>query len=90
MSDSVPPPAAPATTEAPQTAQQETTVTAHFKMIFICVLVITLLAFVVFVLVGIFIKEPTKRAQNVSAICATISQMGFGAIFGLLGGVRSA
>jgi hypothetical protein len=64
---------------------QTTSVPAHFKMIFIWVAIITLITFAVFVATGIFIKKPTEEAKNVSAICGTICQMGFGAIFGLLG-----
>lgn len=70
-------------------AVQSTTVTAHFKMIFLSVLGLTCFTFLSLVLLSVFVRKPTEQAQNVMTIAGTISQMGVGAIFGLLGGVKS-
>ncbi|WP_432198533.1 hypothetical protein [Streptomyces sp. bgisy027] len=63
-----------------------TTVTSHFKMVFIAVVVITVGALAANLYIAIFIPKPTDAAKSAMDTCATIANLGFGAIVGLLGG----
>ncbi|MFC4980014.1 hypothetical protein [Streptomyces atroolivaceus] len=83
--------AAPAvvTDQMPVTAAavpEVTTVTAHFKLVFICVTVITVLTLVASLYIGIFIEKPTDAAKSAMDTCSTLANLGFGAMVGLLGG----
>jgi hypothetical protein len=62
-----------------------TRVDPTFKLIFVSSVVLTLLTFSVWVGTAIFAAD-TTAARNLIAGCETISKMGFGAVFGLLGG----
>lgn len=63
-----------------------TTMTAHFKLVFICVTVITLLTLVASLYIGIFEEKPTEAAKSAMDTCSTLANLGFGAMVGLLGG----
>ncbi|MGV9271775.1 hypothetical protein [Streptomyces griseosporeus] len=63
-----------------------TTVTAHFKLVFLCVTVITLLTLVASLYIGIFVEKPTEAAKSAMDTCSTLANLGFGAMVGLLGG----
>lgn len=63
-----------------------TTVTAHFKLVFICVTVITLLTLLASLYIGIFVEKPTEAAKSAMDTCSTLANLGFGAMVGLLGG----
>jgi hypothetical protein len=63
-----------------------TTVTAHFKLVFICVTVITLLTLLASLYIGIFVEKPTEAAKSAMETCSTLANLGFGAMVGLLGG----
>ncbi len=63
-----------------------TTVTTHFKLIFIGVLTITGAALLASIALGILIQDQTEASQSAASTVSTIAQMGFGAIVGLLGG----
>ncbi|MFJ9915426.1 hypothetical protein [Actinacidiphila glaucinigra] len=81
-------PAAVVTQGAPNDAAAPalTTVTAHFKLVFICVTVITLLTLVASLYIGIFVAKPTEAAKSAMDTCSTLANLGFGAMVGLLGG----
>lgn len=63
-----------------------TTVTAHFKLVFLCVSVITVLTLVASLYIGIFVEKPTEAAKSAMDTCSTLANLGFGAMVGLLGG----
>ncbi|MEU9285012.1 hypothetical protein AB0D57_09850 [Streptomyces sp. NPDC048275] len=79
--------AAPAAVPATATdAAAVTTVTAHFKLVFICVTVITVLTLMASLYIGIFVEKPTEAAKSAMDTCSTLANLGFGAMVGLLGG----
>ncbi|MEV2261057.1 hypothetical protein AB0J13_20615 [Streptomyces anulatus] len=63
-----------------------TTVTAHFKMVFLAVLVITIGTLAANLYIAIFVEKPTEAAKSAMDTCSTLTNLGFGAIVGLLGG----
>lgn len=63
-----------------------TTVTPHFKLVFISVAVITLLTLMASLYIGIFVEKPTDAAKSAMDTCSTLANLGFGAMVGLLGG----
>lgn len=63
-----------------------TTVTAHFKLVFICVTVITVLSLAASLYIGVFVPDPTEAAKSAMNTCSTLANLGFGAMVGLLGG----
>lgn len=80
---------APTASQAPVAtvaAPEVTTVTAHFKLVFICVTLITVLTLIASLYIGIFVKNPTDAAKSAMDTCATLANLGFGAMVGLLGG----
>lgn len=62
-----------------------TTVTSHFKMIFICILLITVSCGVGNFWMAMGIQQPTSSQQDVMSTMSTVWKMGVGSIFGLLG-----
>jgi hypothetical protein len=72
------------TTVAPATG--ETSVSQHFRLVFFGVLAITLLTLGASLYIGIFVAKPTEAAKSAMETCSTLSQLGFGAMVGLLGG----
>jgi hypothetical protein len=96
MSESLAGPTSEAAANAPATgvpgavagtpAPAVTTVTAHFKLVFLCVTVITLLTLVASLYIGIFVEKPTEAAKSAMDTCSTLANLGFGAMVGLLGG----
>lgn len=79
---------APTISAAPSTSTQPviTTVTAHFKLVFLCVTVITVLTLLASLYIGIFVEKPTEAAKSAMSTCSTLANLGFGAMVGLLGG----
>ncbi|MEZ7007419.1 hypothetical protein [Streptomyces sp. AD55] len=86
---------APATVRAPVAGQapavvaaapEVTTVTAHFKLVFLCVTAITVLTLLAALYIGVFVGEPTEAATSAMNTCSTLANLGFGAMVGLLGG----
>ncbi|MFD7390531.1 hypothetical protein ACFV46_18875 [Streptomyces sp. NPDC059852] len=63
-----------------------TTVSAHFKLVFISVTVITVLTLAASLYIGIFVEKPTEAAKSAMDTCSTLANLGFGAMVGLLGG----
>ncbi|MGD1942005.1 MAG: hypothetical protein ACFB0G_11895 [Leptolyngbyaceae cyanobacterium] len=61
-------------------------ITPKFKLIFIAVFSLTLLFFMTSVALAIFISDPNENQQEVFSNCVTLSQWGFVAIIGLIGG----
>jgi hypothetical protein len=87
MSDELTSPAASTTADqAPDDAPAVTTITAHFKLVFIGVMVITVFTLAASLYIGIFVKNPTEAAKSAMATCSTLANLGFGAMVGLLGG----
>ena len=72
--------------QAAADAPAVTTVTAHFKLVFIGVMVITVFTLAANLYIGIFVANPTEAAKSAMATCSTIANLGFGAMVGLLGG----
>ncbi|MGE9696045.1 hypothetical protein ACQKFA_20040 [Streptomyces sp. CH6] len=73
------------TTAAPSAAGGAT-VSQHFRLVFFGVLAITLLTLTASLYIGIFVAKPTEAAKSVMETCSNLSQLGFGAMVGLLGG----
>ncbi|MFZ4247010.1 hypothetical protein ACOZDF_17100 [Streptomyces griseoincarnatus] len=86
MSDSTTTPVADGTSQTPVAEPAVTTVTAHFKLVFICVAAITLITLMASLYIGIFIEKPTEATKSVMNTCSTLTNLGFGAMVGLLGG----
>ncbi|EST25807.1 hypothetical protein [Streptomyces roseochromogenus] len=63
-----------------------TTVTAHFKLVFLSVTLITVLTLAASLYIGIFVEKPTEAAKSAMDTCSTLANLGFGAMVGLLGG----
>ncbi|MGW3448961.1 hypothetical protein [Streptomyces sp. NPDC001076] len=63
-----------------------TTVTAHFKLVFLSVTLITVLTLAASLYIGIFVQKPTEAAKSAMDTCSTLANLGFGAMVGLLGG----
>ncbi|GGX65547.1 hypothetical protein GCM10010358_19900 [Streptomyces minutiscleroticus] len=86
--------AAPNTVDPSSTVGQQddsavpavTTITAHFKLVFICVALITVLTLMASLYIGIFVEKPTEAAKSAMDTCSTLANLGFGAMVGLLGG----
>ncbi|MFI6011498.1 hypothetical protein ACIBAG_22230 [Streptomyces sp. NPDC051243] len=70
----------------PTDAATVTTVSAHFKLVFISVTVITVLTLAASLYIGIFVEKPTEAAKSAMDTCSTLANLGFGAMVGLLGG----
>jgi hypothetical protein len=87
-------PTAPAVPEAPAPTAEATPdetaplviVTAHFKLVFICVTAITVFTLLACVSIGIFVSHPTEATTKALDLCSTIAASGFGALVGLLSG----
>jgi hypothetical protein len=56
-----------------------------FKMIYLSAVGLTVLVFAAWVLLASF-AQPTDAARSLISGCETISKLGFGALFGLVGG----
>ncbi|HEV7711816.1 MAG TPA: hypothetical protein VGP16_26750 [Asanoa sp.] len=63
-----------------------TRVTPAFKLVFLTVLGLTVIAFATNVILVIALKEPNEQAKTLIDTCSTITKAGFGAIVGLIGG----
>ncbi|MEU6153945.1 hypothetical protein ABZ816_28500 [Actinosynnema sp. NPDC047251] len=62
------------------------TVTTHFKMIFISVLLLEVALLLAMNGMAIFVHDPTEVVKNSISTCSTLATAGFGAICGLIGG----
>lgn len=60
-------------------------VQSHFKLVFLTVAGLSVLLLAIQVTLAVMIKEPTDAVDNVLTLCDTISKLGFGAIFGMIG-----
>lgn len=69
-----------------QHAVSSTTVSAHFKMIFLAVFSLTAALLVTRVGVGIMVANPTDSLKDAMSTCNLLGNAGFGAILGLIGG----
>ncbi|MFF8322006.1 MULTISPECIES: hypothetical protein [Streptomyces] len=72
--------------QAPIGTPAVTTVSAHFKLVFIGVMVITVFTLAASLYIGIFLENPTDAAKSAMDTCSTLANLGFGAMVGLLGG----
>lgn len=63
-----------------------TRVTPHFKMVFICIMTLTVLTLAASLYIGIFVERPTEVCKSAMDNCSKIANLGFGTILGLLGG----
>ncbi len=66
-----------------------TTVSAHFKMIFIFIAVLTVACAAGNIWMAIGIVEPTDSQRDVMATMSTLWKMGFGSMVGLVGAKAS-
>jgi hypothetical protein len=74
-------------TAAPaQEGVELTRVTPAFKLVFLTVLGLTVIAFATNVILVIALKDPNEQAKTLIDTCSTITKAGFGAIVGLIGG----
>jgi hypothetical protein len=69
-----------------QQAVPATTVSTHFKMIFLAVLLLTVALLVARISVGIMVAHPSDSLNDAMSHCDLLEDAGFGAILGLLGG----
>ncbi|MGP3913736.1 hypothetical protein [Nonomuraea sp. 10N515B] len=60
-------------------------VQSHFKLVFLTVAGLSVLLLAIQVTLAVMVKEPTDAVNNVLTLCDTISKLGFGAIFGMIG-----
>lgn len=67
-------------------AVPSTTVSVHFKMIFLAVFSLTVAMLAVRVGVAIFVASPTDSLKDAMATCNLLANAGFGAMLGLIGG----
>ncbi|MFE1235602.1 hypothetical protein [Streptomyces tendae] len=86
MSDSAAAPVTDETGQPPPPEPAVTTVTAHFKLVFISVAAITLITLMASLYIGIFVEKPTEATKSAMNTCSTLANLGFGAMVGLLGG----
>ncbi|WP_329614950.1 hypothetical protein OG244_19110 [Streptomyces brevispora] len=86
MTESVAGASPEAAAQEPAAAPAVMTVTPHFKLVFICVTVITVLTLLASLYIGIFVAKPTDAAKSAMDTCSTLANLGFGAMVGLLGG----
>jgi hypothetical protein len=70
---------------APQ-AVATTTVSAHFKMIFLAVFSLTVALLIVRVSVAIMVENPSDSLKEAMSTCNMLGNAGFGAILGLIVG----
>lgn len=61
-------------------------VSEHFKLVFLCVFVLTVAAFLVAVLMSALIDHPDGDVNGVVSWAENLSKIGFGGFIGLLGG----
>ncbi|WP_316234075.1 hypothetical protein [Bradyrhizobium sp. SZCCHNR1098] len=61
-------------------------VAAHFRLVFLSVLAVTVLTGATFVALAVFVQSPTPAQLSAIDTTRAITLAGFGAIFGLLGG----
>lgn len=62
------------------------TVTSHFKLVFISVLILEVALLIAMNGMAFAVAEPNETLQNSISTCATLATAGFGAICGLIGG----
>lgn len=62
------------------------TVTPVFKLVFLTVLALTVVALLLNVALVVSIDNPNDQAKSLIETCSTIVKAGFGAIVGLIGG----
>lgn len=73
-------------TATPGGGEPPTPIGAHFKMVFISVLVLESILIVATVMMAVLIKQPTPAVEDVMVNCRMLATTGFGAICGLIGG----
>lgn len=61
-------------------------ISSHFKMVWLTITALTLVLTFADLAMSIMLKHPTVAAQNAITMCDNVSKLGYGAIFGLLGG----
>jgi hypothetical protein len=74
------------TQQVEKAAAESIPVNPPFKLIFRSVLTLTVLLFVVNVILVLTVQHPSAQAQSLIDLCSRLCTIGFGAIFGLLGG----
>jgi hypothetical protein len=79
---------APAESDAGR-AVSATTVSTHFKMIFLAVFGLSAALLGVRIGVGILMQSPTEDLKDAMSTCTQLGIAGFGAILGLIGGKLS-
>lgn len=95
MGRAVEPAVAPAPAVVPAAAPEVTTaahtidvtkLTPLFKMVFLTITGLTVLAFAANLILVLVLDKPGDEAKSFLELCSTISKMGFAAIVGLIGG----
>lgn len=76
-------PASNAATTFPVTTE---TVTTHFKLIFISILLLEVALLIAMNGMAIFVHDPSETVKSSISTCSTLATAGFGAICGLIGG----
>lgn len=62
------------------------TVTTHFKLVFITIVLLEVALLLAMNGMAVFVHEPTEAVKNAISTCTTLATAGFGAICGLIGG----
>ncbi len=65
---------------------QQAVVTPLFRMVFFTVTALTLILFLAYVGLVLWLKHPDSQQSTLMDFCSMTSAFGFGGIFGLLGG----
>jgi hypothetical protein len=61
-------------------------ITSHFRMVFLCVVIVTLFALGVDALFTLMVRSPTEEQKHFLDLLGALVTAGFGAIIGLIGG----
>jgi hypothetical protein len=63
-----------------------TTVSSHFKLIFLTVLALTVITLALRIGMALMVGSPNDSVKDAMTTCGLLANAGFGAILGLIGG----
>jgi hypothetical protein len=77
---------ADASIESAEVLARAEAISPAFKLVFLTVLGITLLALAMNAVLVVTMNDPNEQAKSLIETCSTMTKAGFGAIIGLIGG----
>ncbi|MBI2925592.1 MAG: hypothetical protein HYY24_07800 [Verrucomicrobia bacterium] len=63
-------------------------VSNNFKLVFLSAVGLTLLPILIAVIYSLLVTDPTEIQSRVISVCLDLAKIGFGTVFGLIGGAR--